>query len=122
MVEEVELEELVGRLVDAWNRRDAASFAALFTPDADYVTRDGLWVRGRDSIRLLVNQADAMGHASIVSGPSIRSHGAVASVTFRWLADDGTAHSRGVTTCVLTRAGRRWLIERLQTTDEKARE
>ncbi|WP_029138164.1 SgcJ/EcaC family oxidoreductase [Nakamurella lactea] len=43
--------ELLDRLTDTWGRGDAAGYAALFTPDADYVTYDGTHLRGRDEIR-----------------------------------------------------------------------
>jgi len=37
-------------LGEAWGRGDANAYAALFTPDADYVVFDGTRLRGRDQI------------------------------------------------------------------------
>ena len=41
---------LYTRLLEAWNRRDAAAFAALFTPDGNTVGFDGSQMNGRDEI------------------------------------------------------------------------
>jgi uncharacterized protein (TIGR02246 family) len=43
--------ELFGRLTDTWGAGDASGYAALFMPDADYVTYDGTRLHGRDEIR-----------------------------------------------------------------------
>jgi uncharacterized protein (TIGR02246 family) len=39
------------RLLDAWNRRDADAFAALFTGDGSTIGFDGSQMNGRDEIR-----------------------------------------------------------------------
>lgn len=118
MNETAAIEEILDRLVQAWNRRDGPAFAALFTSDADYVTGDGDWIRGRGAIDRLVRDAAAGAEAFIEGAVSIRQAGNVATAVFRWSArvPDG-AGSRGVTTCVLTRRQSRWLIELLQNTD-----
>lgn len=41
---------LYTRLLEAWNRRDAGAFAALFTPDGNTVGFDGSQMNGRDEI------------------------------------------------------------------------
>ena len=115
-----QIDELLARLLDAWNRRDAVAFAALFVEDADYVTGDGLWLQGRAAIEGLVQGSDPMGQASFQGRPSIRVSDGAGSATFRWAASGGHTSSRGVTTCVLTMTGGGWLIERLHNTDERA--
>jgi uncharacterized protein (TIGR02246 family) len=45
-----ELSDLLYALLDAWNRRDAAAYAALFTTDGYVVGFDGSEMRGRDEI------------------------------------------------------------------------
>ncbi|MEU0564689.1 SgcJ/EcaC family oxidoreductase [Nonomuraea sp. NPDC005983] len=45
-----EIKDLLAGLGEAWNRGDAAAYASLFTPDADYITFFGLRLRGRQAI------------------------------------------------------------------------
>ena len=44
---EAEIRQLQARQEDAWNRHDAAAYAALFTEDGDVVNVVGWWWRGR---------------------------------------------------------------------------
>jgi uncharacterized protein (TIGR02246 family) len=44
------IRQLLRQLTDAWNDGDAASYAAAFTEDADYITFFGLRMRGREEI------------------------------------------------------------------------
>jgi nitronate monooxygenase len=115
---EMRVQNVLERLVGAWNRRDAKSFADLFTADADYVTGDGDWLRGRRAIERLIESASSPAHASIDGATSIRVAGSTATALFRWAAS-GTPPARGVTTCVLvedeSEGGFR--IARLQNTD-----
>ena len=116
---EAEIHELLESLVDSWNRGDGAAFASLFAPDADYVTGDGEWLHGRSAIEDLMGSTKAGARASLRGTASIRVLGAVATAVFRWgtVADAG-----GVVTCVVVRGvDGRWLIDRLQNTDEVVR-
>ncbi|MFI9814266.1 SgcJ/EcaC family oxidoreductase [Saccharothrix variisporea] len=47
---EAAIADLGRELVEAWNRGDAAAYAALFTEDADYVVFNGTHLRGRAEI------------------------------------------------------------------------
>ena len=106
-------------LVQAWNRRDAMSFARLFTSEADYVTGDGAWVHGNAEIERLVREAPDSKPASIVGALSIRQLEGAATVVFRWSAPGANGmEARGVTTCVLLSRSSQWLIDRLQNADE----
>lgn len=42
--------DVIGRLVDAWNRHDAAAFADTFALDADFTNVFGMRARGRAAI------------------------------------------------------------------------
>ena len=53
--------ELGQALQDAWNRGDAAGYAALFTDDADFVAWNGSYGRGRQAIE--------DGHRRLFDGP-----------------------------------------------------
>jgi len=117
------VEELLDNLVDAWNRRDADAFAALFAPSADYITGDGGWVGGREGIQRLFRTPSGTGVASIDGVASIRRHGDVSTVLFGWRLESpaGVVLQKGLTLCVATRAGSGWLIDRMQTTDSAER-
>lgn len=45
------VEPLYRQLLDAWNSRDAAAFAALFTPDGHSIGFDGSEMHGREAIQ-----------------------------------------------------------------------
>jgi uncharacterized protein (TIGR02246 family) len=48
--DERELQELVGRIDEAWNRRDSKAFSDLFEEQADFRFHTGLTLRGRSEI------------------------------------------------------------------------
>ena len=50
------LERLYTQLLDAWNRRDAQAYAALFTDDALVVGFDGSLIRGTAEIAVTLSQ------------------------------------------------------------------
>lgn len=47
------IKTMIDGLAEAWNRHDAAGYAAAFTDDADYIAFDGTHVRGRRAIARL---------------------------------------------------------------------
>ena len=47
VMEEDAIRALLERLCDAWGRGDATAYAACFTDDSDYVTYNGIHLRGR---------------------------------------------------------------------------
>jgi uncharacterized protein (TIGR02246 family) len=55
------IQQLLGRLVEAWNAGDAARYATLFTQDADYITFFGANMPGRLAIE--------EGHRALFTGP-----------------------------------------------------
>ena len=111
-----ELAPLLERLFDAWNRRDAAAFAGLFTEHADYVTGDGRWLRGRNAVSGLVRTTARGPRASMRGAPAFRASGSVVTAVFRWEAGP----ERGVTTCIFVEDRGGWRIDRLHNTDERA--
>jgi uncharacterized protein (TIGR02246 family) len=58
---EAPIVELLGRLTEAWNAGDAATYGSLFTEDADYITFFGLNMPGRKAIE--------EGHRALFEGP-----------------------------------------------------
>lgn len=73
-------EDLVGRFVEAWNRRDPDALAALFDTRAEFVDVTGLWCHDRAAIR----EAHADGFERIFNAPSL----AVDEFRVKRLADD----------------------------------
>lgn len=115
--------ELGQALQDAWNRGDAAGYAALFTEDADLVAWTGAYARGRQTIE------DA--HRKLFAGPLAGSKmvlvndgpGAAPPESVRFLRPDvavmvtsGAVTSparpdhESVQTFVLTRDGGHWRV------------
>ncbi|MDH2429250.1 SgcJ/EcaC family oxidoreductase [Sphaerisporangium sp. TRM90804] len=45
-----EIDDLLGRMTEAWNAGDATAYAGQFTEDADYVTFFGMHLTGRRAI------------------------------------------------------------------------
>lgn len=45
-----QIDQALGGLADAWNRGDAAAYAAAFTPEADYIAFFGMRLEGRRAI------------------------------------------------------------------------
>jgi ketosteroid isomerase-like protein len=121
MSESNEVEDVMLRLLEAWSRRDAGAFCGLFAEDADYVTGDGQWLKGRPAIRGLVESPGPMARVAVLGRPSIRTWDGGASVVFRWAASNSALiRAGGVASCVLERTHDGWRIQRLQNTDERA--
>jgi len=123
-----EIQAVVAEFADAWNRHDMMAFAALFAPDAEFVTVSGNWLRGQAEIRAT---HEGM-HASVmktsrldVSEVSVRFAGPeVAIARARWrlegLVDrDGTVLPPrvGVFVNLVARQARAWRILDTQNTE-----
>jgi uncharacterized protein DUF4440 len=118
----VEIASLVHPLVEAWNRRDAPSFAGLFTPSAEYVTGASVRVRGREAIGELVRGAEAGVNVTVLGAPSSDGGSDAGTLTFRWsAAGPGGPERQGRITCAVVRSGDRWLIDRLENREDPAR-
>src|SRR5262249_28973160 len=61
------IRDLVGRYVEARERVDPQSVAALFTPDADQLVSSGEWRKGRDEVvrGTMASSRNSGGHRSI---------------------------------------------------------
>ena len=107
------IEDVLHRLIDAWDRGDAEAFAELFAPDAEYTTGAGQSIRGTANIAALVA---AGAQIALVDGPSVELDGTTATGRFGWTTRDDHkgAARRGTITCILARHGRIWLIENLR--------
>ena len=121
------LAKIVAQWCDAWNRGDAAAFAALFAEDSDFVNVLGAWWKPRSAI--------ASAHGRGFAGPwrGTKLQGQVESVRrlrddvvvmhVRWLMTgtpvtegaSGTAR-QSLATLVVVREGARWLVRAAHTT------
>jgi uncharacterized protein (TIGR02246 family) len=122
------LQRFLEELVDAWNRRNAASFGRLFAEDADYVTGSGVRLSGRGQIQDLVYARSATpaapGQVSVAT-ESVKMLGSDAAVILcAWHMGPGDAQTTcepvvraGVMTIVAQRTGGTWQIIALHNTD-----
>jgi uncharacterized protein (TIGR02246 family) len=109
---------------DAWNRHDVSAMAALYTQDAQVVNSLGLWWRGSPDVERGLGQMNAI-------GPSLRPD----STWARLLTEDtalcivdytvggftrpggqSVAEQKALSTFVMMKTGRGWLIAAAQTT------
>jgi uncharacterized protein (TIGR02246 family) len=49
--DETTIKDVIATMIDAWNRGDAAAFAAPFAADADFIAFEGTHLKGREEIR-----------------------------------------------------------------------
>ncbi len=57
--EERQVRAVLRAAEDAWNRHDLQAFTALFAPEAGYITRDNVMLRGRNEIERAQENAQA---------------------------------------------------------------
>ncbi|HEV7589642.1 MAG TPA: SgcJ/EcaC family oxidoreductase [Longimicrobium sp.] len=125
--DEAAIREVEARQAAAWNRHDAAAYAALFTEDGDVVNVVGWWWRGRAEIEAKLAAAFAYTFRE--------STLTITDVDVRFLAPDiAVAHvrwtmagqrmppgmpdpGRGIQLQVLTRHGGQWSIASFQNTN-----
>ena len=125
--DEVEIRELQARQADAWNRHDAAAYAALFAEDADVVNVVGWRWKGRAEIESKLTA----GFAFVFAESALT----VTDVQVRFLSPEfAVAHVRwtmtgartpptipepreGIQTQVLRKTAGRWLIAAFQNTN-----
>lgn len=125
MNDDIQLTELFERLCQAWTDGDAQAYGACFTADADYVSFDGAWARGRAPVveshdRLFrgvltgsapVGEIEAIRHL----GPDVALLHATGSVRVAWRSKLPKRRlSRQ--TLVAVRAGDGWRFAALQNT------
>jgi uncharacterized protein (TIGR02246 family) len=112
-----EVEQVVGRLEAAFNARDPAALAALYTEDAVLLPPNDLQVQGGEAIRSWFDQAlPRLG--AIRLWPSVtRADGALAVQVGRFQMTPNAAvpgstgaERAGKYVLVLTRAGNQWAI------------
>jgi len=122
------IQDVIERLVDAWNRHDWPSFGRLFTEDAYYVTGAGVRLAGRARILDDLSSREASSHESdrvrLVTdavkrlGPDV----VVALCSWRTAAQEsqpsgGPGARAGLLTIVMWSARDGWEIVALHNTD-----
>ena len=122
------IRRVVEELVEAWNRRDGASFSRLFSENADYVTGSAVRLAGRSQIRdALFTRAPVSTETGPVSfvTQSVKILGPdVAVILCAWQMSPGDAPQNresggrtGFVTIVMQGAADGWRIIALQNTD-----
>lgn len=125
--DESSIRQLQAAQADAWNRHDAAAYAALFTEDGDCVNVVGWWWKGREQIESKLKAAFAfVFHESqlTITDTSVRFLSptlAVAHVSWTMTGaktPPGMPEPRvGIQTQVLEKQSGRWLIQVFQNTN-----
>jgi uncharacterized protein (TIGR02246 family) len=126
--DEAAIRELQAQQAQAWNRHDAAAYAALFTADGDVVNVLGWWWRGRPEIASKLTDAfswvfrDSVLTITDVSVRLLDPATAVAHV--RWTLDGAKVPPgapapprQGIQLQVLRKDGGRWQIASFQNTN-----
>ncbi|HSB60657.1 MAG TPA: SgcJ/EcaC family oxidoreductase [Vicinamibacteria bacterium] len=112
--DEAAIRALVGRYVDARERRDAEAIAELFTSDADQLTSAGEWRRGRDEVvRGALASSRATGGRRAITVEAVRFPApgvAVADGRYEISGLEGGGTRRMWTTFVLTLGPDGWRI------------
>lgn len=124
MSAESDVTEILGALVDFWNRRDLTSFSSLFLQDAEYVSGDGDWWRGREGIRqqltARLSKGAAPGAVTVkdLRVRTVNPETALAHAGWEMMASGGSYSSRsGVLSLVVTRQEEEWRILSFHNTD-----
>jgi uncharacterized protein (TIGR02246 family) len=109
----------VDRLLDAWNRKDAAGFAAAFTEDGDFIETRGTLIHGRTEIGTAVGklfkQSRAAAHAARDKTQVKMVKPDVALVLAKLTVKTGTAESgAALATLVMINSGGKWRISALE--------
>jgi uncharacterized protein (TIGR02246 family) len=114
--------------VDAWNRHDIPTLAALFADDAQFVNVLGMWWKGRDEIqrRLGANHETIFraSHLSPTRQDVYYLRPDVAIVHSTWMLtgqvdrqNEPVPDREGIITVVVARQAGRWQISAFQNTD-----
>jgi uncharacterized protein (TIGR02246 family) len=113
---------------DAWNRHDAAAYAALFTEDGDCVNVVGWWWKGRAQIESKLQAAFAfVFHESQLTitetkvrflSPTIAIAHVSWTMTGAKTPPDIPEPKRGIQSQVLQKKSGHWLIQAFQNTNE----
>jgi RNA polymerase sigma-70 factor (ECF subfamily) len=95
-----ELRALVDGYVDAWERGDVDTLAALLTEDVTFsMPPNATWFRGRDAVLAFLARVPLAGGRRWATMPT-RANGQLAFASHR-VADDGTRHPHGITIVTL---------------------
>lgn len=106
---------LLARLYDAWARGDGDSYAACFTEDSDYITFNGVHLRGRDQ------NAELHGalFRTVLKGTKLSAEIESIELLSSGVAlvhTVGTGRKKSYQTYVLVKPGAKWRIRSFQNT------
>ena len=107
------IEHVIGQWMEAYNGGDPAKVAALYTPDATYLTQHYITgiVQGRAAIEAYVKLGvDAHYHIDSIKVLASQCAGTFAFAITRYDATNGGQKAFGVNLVVLTKSNSAWLI------------
>jgi uncharacterized protein (TIGR02246 family) len=113
--DEQRIRALLARLFAAWAQGDGEAYARCFTEDCDYITFNGMHVRGRrENASLHSALFRTVLRGSKLSADVLRLERLAPEVALVHTA--GRGRKRSLQTYVLTKAGGEWLIRSFQNT------
>src|ERR1700728_138267 len=114
-VDETAIRSLLTRLYNAWARGDGAAYAQCFAEESDYITFNGMHLRGRIENAALHNAL----FRGVLKGTTISAEIqsiALLSGGIALVHTAGSGRKRSLQTYVLVRSGAEWLIRSFQNT------
>ena len=118
--DEQAVRDVVARLIDAWNRHDAAAASAEMTEDVDMVAPPGMRMAGRAAIEAASPQMfatlykDAHETATTDRIRFLGSNVALGDGTFTLVGPNFPGDARGLQTVVLVKTGGKWKLAALR--------
>lgn len=122
-----DIERVLARLPETWNRSDMRSYSALFSPDVDFVNIVGMWWKGHaeNERQHLALQERFKGTKWTNTETKIRflkPDVAVAHVLWEMtgyarMSGEKVSVLKGVITAIFTKNGSEWLITAFQNTE-----
>jgi uncharacterized protein (TIGR02246 family) len=113
--DEAAIRSILARLCDAWSRGDGGAYAACFAENSDYITFNGMHLRGRAE--------NAKLHSALFQGALKGTKLSVEIESLELLASGvalvhtaGSARKKSYQTYVLVKSGAEWLIRSFQNT------
>ena len=114
-VDETAIRSLLTRLYNAWARGDGAAYAQCFAEESDYITFNGMHLRGRIENAALHNAL----FRGVLKGTTISAEIqsiALLSGGIALVHTAGSGRKRSLQTYVLVKSGAEWLIRSFQNT------
>lgn len=127
--DETAVRQIVQQLESGWNAHDGTAFAAPFSPDADYVVVDGMYVKGREAIEkghqaiFTTVYKDSTNRATVKRVRFLRADIAIVHVEWNLVVRFGDKEEKGraMNTMFMSKENGKWSIAAFHNTPIKDR-